>query len=116
MVRSHYNFLIGHKFNGFAISAEQMNTYGKDVTKYLSATSLSLSYDLIYPVQLLGRWDYSYIANTNGGKTPNHFFLAGINTKWFDGHFQVALTYDQEYNPITKSAIASRFLISTEYF
>jgi hypothetical protein len=110
--KSYYNFLLGYKYDRFAASLEYLKTYSTDIAKFLSAVSFSTSYDIYGPFQGLFRWDYS---DTGTKRTADHLIVAGVNTKWLEGKWQVAFTFDNERNPSTSTTIANRFMISSQY-
>ena len=115
--RSSYNLLLGYKYEKFATSFEYAGAYSSIATNKVSAMSVGASYDVWGPMQVLGRYDYADIkavTQTFYLTNINNVFLLGLNTKWFDGHFQVATTYDQDYNPSTKATANRRFMLATQ--
>ena len=115
--RSGYNILVGYKYEKFATSLEYAGAYSSIATNKVSAISFGASYDVWGPFQVLGRYDYADIKNPALTFLPsnlNNVFLLGLNTKWFDNHFQVAVTYDQNYDPSTKANVSKRFMIATQ--
>jgi len=110
--RSNYNFLLGYKYAGFATSLEYLKTYSSNRATDIQAMSFGASYDVWGPIQALARWDYS--DDKSATNQFDHVFLLGMNTKWFDGKLQAALTYDQEYDPQTKTNIAKRIMLATQ--
>ena len=112
MARSNYNFLLGYKYDRFATSLEYLKTYSSVRTNDIQAVSFGASYDVWGPLQALARWDYS--DNKAALNQHDHLFLLGMNTKWFDGNLQAALTYDQDYDPSAKTNIAKRIMLATQ--
>ncbi|MCX6112128.1 MAG: hypothetical protein NTY22_02420 [Proteobacteria bacterium] len=115
--RSNYNFLLGYKYERFAASLEYAQAYSKNVSNRISAVSFSTSLDVVGPLQVLGRYDYSDIKNPAITFVPNkldHFVLVGLNTKWFDAHFQVAATFDVNYDPSSRVETSKRFMLATQ--
>jgi hypothetical protein len=111
--RSNYNFLLGYKYESLATSFEFLNTYSTNRAKDITATSFGVSYDVYGPFQAIGRWDYS--DNKSAVVKLDHLFLIGVNTKWQKGKIQAALTYDQDYDPANKKAIAKRLMLATQF-
>jgi len=112
--RSSYNFLLGYKYSSLATSVEYLNTYSTNRSKDLTATSFGISYDVYGPFQAIGRWDYS--DNNSAAVHLDHLFLIGVNTKWQKGAIQASLTYDQDYDPAAKKAIAKRLMLATQFY
>lgn len=110
--RSNYNFLLGYKYAGFAASLEYLKTYSSVRFTDIQAMSFGASYDVWGPLQAIARWDYS--DDKSAAAQFDHLFLLGMNTKWYEGKLQAALTYDQEYDPQTKTNIAKRIMIATQ--
>lgn len=114
--RSNYNFLLGYKYAWFATSLEFLKTYSSDRATDISALSFGASADVYGPFQAIARWDYSDAVDTTiTGSRYDHDFLLGVNTKWFDGKLQAALTYDQSYDPQAKTTKAKRIMIATQF-
>lgn len=111
--RSSYNFLLGYKYQFLAASLEYLKTYSSVRLTDITALSFGVSADIVGPLQALARWDYS--DNKSAANVFDHDFLIGVNAKWFDGKLQTALTYDQEYNPQTKTNVAKRIMLATQY-
>lgn len=111
--RSNYNFLLGYKYERLSTSLEYLKTYSTVKATDIQATSFGISYDVWGPFQALGRWDYS--DNKSAANQYDHLFLIGMNTKWFDGKLQAAVTYDQDYDPKAKVALAKRVMVATQF-
>lgn len=110
--RSNYNFLLGYKYDKFATSLEFLKTYSSVRLTDISAVSFGASYEVWGPFQALFRWDYS--DDKSAVNVHDHLFVLGVNTKWFDSKLQAALTYDQEYNPSSKTTVAKRIMLATQ--
>jgi len=113
--RSWYSLLLGYKYDKFSTSLEYLKSYSTNAASYISGASFFASYEICSMLQPLVRWDYTDTSATSGKRTPDHLIVMGLNSKWFDGKLQAAVTYDQDYNPSTMVALAKRFMISTQY-
>jgi len=106
--RSSYNFLAGYKYAGLSVSAEYLGAYSTDASKKMQVGSFGANYDLYGPFQPLFRYDYS---DQNG--SVENYILGGINTKWYEGKYQAAITFGVKDTPHADASM-KRILISTQ--
>ncbi|MEI6079449.1 MAG: hypothetical protein WCQ53_02260 [bacterium] len=115
VARSWYSVLLGYKYDKFTTSLEYLKSYSTNASTYVGGSSFFAAYEILSYFQPIVRWDYTDMSATTGKRTRDDLVVMGVNTKWFDGKLQAALTYDQEYNATTKGNIAKRLMVSTQY-